>query len=90
MIRATRSRRRGLGLEPGPEKFKEEVADQGGYRGNFKIRGGKDIADRPGETSSLAHAGALEFSHQKIGIKQEHDEGDFDQGPPGIFWHGKY
>jgi hypothetical protein len=79
-----------VGLEPGSEKFKEEVADESGYGGNFKIRGGKDVADRPGDASLPAHTGALKFSHQKIGIKQEHNEGDFDQGSPGVFLHGKY
>jgi hypothetical protein len=36
-------------IEPGSEKFKEQVADESGYGGNFKIRGGKDVADRPGD-----------------------------------------
>jgi hypothetical protein len=38
--------------------------------GNFKIGSSKNIPDCPSYASLLRHAGALEFSHQEVGIKQ--------------------
>src|SRR6266446_3521384 len=78
----------GLGcLESFSKKFKQDVADERGDHGNCKIGSGKHISDCPSHAPLLPHAGALKFSHQKIGIKQEDDKTDLDQRPPNILLH---
>jgi hypothetical protein len=72
-----------------PQKFDKDIADERGYRGNYKILCGKNILDSPKQASALAQAGMREFSHQKIGIKQEGYKTHLDHGSPDIFHHGK-
>jgi hypothetical protein len=75
-------------LEPLPKKFKKDITGQCGNGGNFKIGDGKNVSDCPNYPPLPAHARALEFSHQEIGIKKEHDEADLDHRSEGIFLHG--
>src|SRR6202011_4208615 len=77
-------------LESLSEKFKKDITDERGYRGNFKIGSGKNITDSPNYTPFLPHASALKFSHQKIRIEQEDDKTHLDHRSPDIFLHNKY
>jgi len=43
-------------LESLSEKFKKDITDERGYRGNFKIGSGKNISDCPNYTPFLPHA----------------------------------
>jgi hypothetical protein len=43
-------------LESLSKKFKNDIADERGYRGNFKIRGSKNISNCPSYTPLLPHA----------------------------------
>ena len=43
-------------LESLSKKFKNDIADERGHRGNFKIRGSKNISDCPSYTPLLPHA----------------------------------
>ena len=74
-------------LEFVPKKFKQNVADEPGYDGDFKIGRSKDIPKRPGDAPLLSHAGALEFSHQEIGIEQKDDKTYFNHRSADIFLH---
>jgi hypothetical protein len=76
-------------LESLSKKFKKDVTDQSGRHGNSKIGSGKNISDGPSYAPLLAHTRALKFSHQEIGIKQEHDKPNLDHRSPGILLHGK-
>jgi hypothetical protein len=73
-------------LEPLLEKFKKDITDERGYRGNFKISSGKNVSDYPSYTPFRPHARALKLSHRKIGIKEEDDKTYLDQRPPDIFF----
>ena len=73
-----------------PKKFKGDVADDRGYRGDFKIGSGKNISDCPSYAPLFLHARALKFSHQKIGIKQENDKTYLDDRLPNTFLLVKY
>jgi hypothetical protein len=74
-------------LESLAKEFKKAIPDEGGDGGNGEIGSGKNISDSPGYAALLPHAGALKFSHQKIGIKQENDKPYFDHRSPGILVH---
>jgi hypothetical protein len=77
-------------LELLSQRFENDISDERGYQGNLKIGGCENIADGPGQTFLLAHAGALEFSHQQIGIKQEDDEAYLDDRSIKVFLHCEY
>jgi hypothetical protein len=72
------------------KKFKRDITDERGYRGDYKIGSGKNISDCPSYAPLLPHPRALKFSHQEIGIKQEDDKSHLDHRSPDIFLHGKY
>jgi hypothetical protein len=74
-------------LESLSQKFKEDITNERGYDGNSKVGGGKDVFDCRGYTSLLSYAGALEFSHQEIGIKEEDNETHLDHRSPDVFLH---
>ncbi len=76
-------------LELFAQKFEEDVADDGGDDGDFKIGGGTDIAQGPDQATLPPGAGAFEFSHEEIGIEEEEDEGNFDHRSQDIFLHGR-
>jgi hypothetical protein len=77
-------------LELGPQKFEKNVPDQGGDHGDCQIGEREDIPDRPCHAALGSPTGALKFSHQQVGIKEEDDEPDFDQSPPpDVFHRGK-
>jgi hypothetical protein len=75
-------------LESSPKKLNKEITDDCGYHGNFKIRSGKDVTNRPGQAPLLSGARTFKFSHQKIGIKQKDDKAHFDQRPQSSPLHG--
>ena len=76
-------------LEPLSKKFNEDISDERGYYGNFKICPGKNISECPDYASLPPHPGAFKLSHQKIGIKEEDNKTYFNQRSPDIFLHSK-
>lgn len=75
-------------LKSSSQRFDENIADDRGDRGDFKVGGGEDVSERPGEAFLLANARVFKFSHEEIGIEQEDDESDFNRRSQGIFLYG--
>jgi hypothetical protein len=63
------------------QEIEEDVSGQGGDQGNCEVVFGEDIGESPSQAAFLGDAGALEFSHEEIGIEQENNKGYFDQTP---------
>ena len=62
------------------QELKDGVADGGGHDRDDEILPGQDIVK--GERKALAlPIAARELTHQKIGIKEEDNEGDLNAGP---------
>ena len=76
-------------LESGSQEFENNVADHCRDGGNLEVGQGKDIRESPEQALPGSHAAAFKFSHQEIGIEQEHDERDLDQSSPAAPFHGR-
>jgi len=66
-------------LELLAEVFEDDVADDGGEDGDGEVLAGDDVVQ--GEGEGLASAvGAVELSHEEVGVEEEDDEGDLNHG----------
>jgi len=74
-----RSDEQDAGLEFFAEEFEEEVADERGDDGDGEVGEGEDVVEGEGEGFAVA-GGAVEFSHEEIGVEEEDDEGDLYHG----------
>ena len=74
-------------LESLAEELDQDKSGDGGDDGDFKVGDGQNIFDCRGHAPFLTDAGAFEFSHQEIGIKEEDDETHLDHRSPDMFFH---
>jgi len=65
-------------LEIFAQGLEDEVGDGGGEDGDGKIGDGEDVAEGDGEGLAAA-GGAVELSHEEIGVEEEDDEADLDE-----------
>ena len=73
----------------------DDIADRGGHDGDGKILDRKDVVQC--EQNAFAWpVGAIELTHQQVGVEQEDDERDLDDRSPergeglsglGVFGH---
>jgi hypothetical protein len=75
-------------LEPAAQKLEQKVSDDCGPGGDGEVAKGENIYQCGDQTATAAEAGALELAHQKIRVKKEDDESDFDYRSPEVFVHG--
>jgi hypothetical protein len=66
-------------LESFSKVFKRRIPDQCGNDGDQEICGCKNISDGEGHRLSWS-IGCREFSHKKIGIEQEDDKRNLNEG----------
>jgi hypothetical protein len=59
--------------------MKDSMSNQRGNQGDGEIRDRKNIAEGEGQSFTVS-ADPIELSHQKIGIKEEDDERNLNQG----------
>jgi hypothetical protein len=67
------------GLEFFAEELEGGVADEGGEEGDGEVGVGEDVGEGGGEGLALAGR-AIEFAHEEVGVEEEDDEGDLDDG----------
>ena len=72
------------------KKLKQEISDDCGDGRDFQVGGRKDIVNGPHKASLPSHTRALEFSHQKIGVKKEDDESDLNRRSPDMSLHKRH
>ena len=77
----------GRGLQSFPERFHNQIADEGGDDRDQKIGPCKDILDGPGQASRVSCPGALKFPHQESGIEREDNKEKFAYRSQNIFFH---
>jgi hypothetical protein len=65
-------------LESPAEELEDKVTDQSGGEPDDEVDGGKDIVQSDGEGFAPS-GGAIELSHEQIGIEEEDDEDDLDR-----------
>ena len=65
-------------LEIFAQGLEDEVGDGGGEDGDGEVGDGEDVAEGDGEGFSVA-GGAVELSHEEVGVEEEDDEGDLDE-----------
>jgi hypothetical protein len=70
-----------------PQTLHQHVTDQRSDNGNDKIFPGEDVTQIPYQALVVPAGGAFHLTHQKVGIKQENDESDFDYGSPNTILH---
>ena len=59
--------------------FEDDVADEGGDDADGEVGKGEDVVEGGGE-GFAGGIGAVELAHQEVGVEEEDDEGDFDDG----------
>ena len=72
-----------MGLELFAEVLEDDVADGGGDDGDGEVPDGEDVVEGDGEGFAAA-AGAVELSHEEVGVEEEDDEGDLDERAQGV------
>ena len=66
-------------LEFSAEELEDNVADEGGEDGDGEVGEGEDVGQGEGEGLAVA-GGAVELAHEEVGVEEEDDEGDLDDG----------
>jgi len=77
-----------MGLELFAEVLKDDVADGGGDDGNCEVPDGEDVVEGDGEGFTAA-TGAVELSHEEVGVEEEDDESDLDERAQGVAEGGR-
>jgi hypothetical protein len=67
------------GLEFFAEELEGGVAEEGGEEGDEEVGGGEDVGEGGGERF-VGGGGAGELAHEEVGVEEEDDEGDLDDG----------
>jgi hypothetical protein len=80
MLYSTKNHSHVVRLEFFAEVFEDDVADEGGDDGDEEVLAGDDVVQGDGE--GLAGAvGGVELAHEEVGVEEEDDERDLDNGP---------
>jgi len=66
-----------MGLELLAEVLEDDVADGGRDDGDGKVLDSEDVDQGDGESFATA-SGAVELTHQQVGVEEEDDEDDLD------------
>jgi hypothetical protein len=66
-------------LEFFAEELEGGVADEGGEEGDDEVGVGEDVGEGGGE-GFAGGGGAVELAHEEVGVEEEDDEGDLDDG----------
>jgi hypothetical protein len=69
------------------QKFEKYKSAERGDDRNSEVRLSENVANRPEKSLGSPHAGALEFSHEQIGVKKENDKANLDQRSAKISFH---
>jgi len=69
-----------MGLELFAQVLEHYVADERGDQGDYQVGDGEDVLEGEGHGFAVGVGGG-ELTHQQIGIEQEDNERDFDDGP---------
>jgi hypothetical protein len=67
------------GLEAFAQVFEDDVADEGGDEADDEVGSGEDVVEAGGE-GFAGGVGVGELAHQEVGVEEEDDESDFDNG----------